>query len=147
VLVETLETDGGRWRAGFPPGADWGTLLLMRTRRLLRLLFVLFLPVSLGLAGSGPRWVRSDVTPIPFAAAGPRIGPPTQTLPSPVHDEATCAFCQAAIFPPCKPTAVRVPEAALGMVREDHVSPDARVPHTNALRLTESRAPPKLRIV
>jgi hypothetical protein len=76
----------------------------------------------------------------------PHIGPPTQSLPTPVHNEATCAFCQAAIFPPCTPAAVRVPEAALGMVREDLVSPDARLPHTEARRLADSRAPPTLRI-
>lgn len=119
----------------------------MRTGRLLRLLLVVLLPATLGLAGGGPHWARSVAAPIPFGATGPRIGPPTQSLPTPVHDEATCAFCQAAIFPPCKPAAVRIPEAALGMVREDLVSPDAQIPHTEARRLADSRAPPTLRIV
>ena len=119
----------------------------MRTGRLIRLLLVLLLPATLGLAGGGPHWARSLATPIPFGVTGPRIGPPTQSLPTPVHDEATCAFCQAAIFPPCTPAAVRVPEAALGMVREDLVSLDARIPHTHARRLADSRAPPTLRIV
>jgi hypothetical protein len=119
----------------------------MRTGRLLRLLLVVLLPATLGLAGGGPHWARSVAAPIPFGPTGPRIGPPTQSLPTPVHDEATCAFCQAAIFPPCMPAAVRVPEAVLGMLREDLVSPDARIPHTEARRLADSRAPPTLRIV
>jgi hypothetical protein len=33
------------------------------------------------------------------------------------------------------------------MVREDILSPDARIPHADARRLAESRAPPPLRIV
>ena len=33
----------------------------------------------------------------------PPSATPRQSLPTPVHDEATCAFCQAAIFPPCAP--------------------------------------------
>ena len=31
------------------------------------------------------------------------ISAPRESLPQPVHDEATCAFCQAALFPPCAP--------------------------------------------
>jgi len=119
----------------------------MRTGRLLRLLLVLLLPASLALVGGEEDSVQSGAPPALMGIAGPHIGPPTQSLPTPVHDEATCAFCQAAIFPPCAPAAVRVPESALGMVREDLVSPDARMPHADARRLAHSRAPPTLRIV
>jgi len=117
----------------------------MSSERFLRLLLLLFLPAwSLGVAGGGHRLQPEASVP---QAVGPRISGPTQSLPTPVHDEATCAFCQAAIFPPCTPAAVSVPAALLGMVRDDHVSTDAQVPHSTAHRLAESRAPPALRIV
>jgi hypothetical protein len=113
----------------------------MPTGRLLRLLLVLLLPVLLGRAGGVEQRIQHDP-----ALDRPSISPPTQSLPAPVHDEATCAFCQTATFPPCTPAAAPVPEAGLGMVREDLVSPDARIPHTYARRLADSRAPPTLRI-
>ena len=113
--------------------------------RFLRLLLLLVLPASsLGVAAGGPR-LQPEV--LVSQAVGPRISAPTQSLPTPVHDEATCAFCQAAIFPPCAPATVSVPAGLLGMVREDLVSIDAQVPHSTAHRLAESRAPPALRIV
>ena len=111
----------------------------MRIGRLLRLL-LLALPLALGVAAG------AEHPPIPTGDSAPTIGTPRESLPTPVHNEATCAFCQAAIFPPCTPAAVRVPEAALGMVREDLVSPDARLPHADARRLADSRAPPTLRV-
>ena len=115
----------------------------MRTGRFLRLLLLLLLPASLGLAGGAEHRVQSE-TRFP-QAVGPRISAPTQSLPTPVHDEATCAFCQAAIFPPCTPCTVSVPAALLETVRETVVSPDARIPHAaEARRLAESRAPPQL---
>jgi hypothetical protein len=113
--------------------------------RFLRLLLLLFLPASsLGLAGG-----RHQLQPQTSASqtVGPGISGPAQSLPTPVHDEATCPFCQAAIFPPCAPAAVSVPPALLGTVREDHVATDALVFHSTAHRLADSRAPPALRIV
>jgi hypothetical protein len=114
----------------------------MPAGRIIRLLLVLILSASLGGA------VR--VAHLPDAsvdATGPTLSPPTQSLPPLAHDEATCGFCQAATFPPCTPYTVSVPAALLETVRERIVSPEARLPHTEARRLAESRAPPQLRIV
>jgi hypothetical protein len=75
------------------------------------------------------------------------ISAPRESLPAPVHDEATCAFCQAAIFPPCAPQPAAVAVAERGEVRRERPAPDARAPHTTADRPTSSRAPPPLRFV
>ncbi|HEY8257195.1 MAG TPA: hypothetical protein VIG08_06025 [Gemmatimonadales bacterium] len=110
--------------------------------RLLRLLLLLLLPAALGLAGGRGAEVRAEGAP--FHTVGPTVSPPTQSLPTPVHDEATCAFCQAAIFSPCPPAAAPIPVALTGTVADRIVSPDARTPHTATRRLAESRAPPAL---
>ncbi|MGH7497576.1 MAG: hypothetical protein ACREL3_01860 [Gemmatimonadales bacterium] len=112
--------------------------------RFLRLLFLL-LPATLGwAAGVGAQ-------PVDMAAISPQVGPsisaPRQSLPIPVHNEATCGFCQAAIFPPCTPPTVSVPADLFGIVHEVLLSPDARIPYSTARRLASSRAPPTLRIV
>ena len=116
----------------------------MSLERLGLLLFLLLPATSLGLAGA-TRQLQPQASA--SQTVGPRISAPTQSLPVPAHNEATCPFCQAAIFPPCAPTAVSVPLELLGMVREDHLSADAQVLHSTAHRLAESRAPPALRIV
>lgn len=117
----------------------------MSLARVVRLLLLLVLPaLALGVAAGGPHH-PSEVPAVRAVTA--TISAPTQSLPRPVHNEATCAFCQAGIFPPCTPTTVSVPMALLGLVRVDHVSVDAQVPHTTAHRLAESRAPPAFRIV
>ncbi|MEP6689373.1 MAG: hypothetical protein ABJC36_13565 [Gemmatimonadales bacterium] len=112
----------------------------MRPGRLLRL-FLLALPLVLGLAaGAEPR-------PAAGADAVATIGPPRQSLPTPVHNEATCAFCQAAIFPPCAPHPTDVSITASAPVREDRVAAGDRLPHFTSHRPASSRAPPTLRIV
>lgn len=112
----------------------------MRPGRLLRLL-LLTLPVVLGLA--------AGANPGPAAAADAiaTISAPRQSLPTPVHNEATCGFCQAAIFPPCAPHPTDVSLAASALVREDRVAPSDRLPHFTSHRPASSRAPPTLRIV
>lgn len=109
--------------------------------RSLRLL-LLALAVLLGLAAG------MDHSP---RAGGPQtvstISAPRESLPVPVHDEATCAFCQAAIFPPCAPQPTDVSVAERGEVRRERPAPDARAPHTTADRPASSRAPPPLRFV
>ena len=125
-------------------GALNGTVLpstfpLMRSRRLLRLL-LLALPVLLGLAAG------TDHRPAVAADAVATIGTPRQSLPTPVHDEATCAFCQAAIFPPCAPHPADVSIAASALVRENRVAAGDRLPHFTSHRPASSRAPPTLRI-
>ncbi len=112
----------------------------MRSGRLLRLL-LLALPVLLGLAAG------ADHRPVVVADASAAISAPRQSLPTPVHNEATCAFCQAAIFPPCAPHPADVSIAVSALVREDRVAPGDRLPHFTSHRPASSRAPPALRIV
>jgi len=113
----------------------------MRPRRLLRLL-LLALPVLLGLAAG------TDHRPAAGAdGVATIIGTPRQSLPTPVHNEATCAFCQAAIFPPCAPRPADVSIIASALVREVRVSAGDRLPHFTSHRPASSRAPPPLRIV
>jgi hypothetical protein len=112
----------------------------MRSRCLLRLLLIV-LPVLLGLAGG------TDHRPVANADGIATIGTPHQSLPTPVHDEATCAFCQAAIFPPCAPHPADVSIGASAIVREDRVAAADRLPHFTSHRAASSRAPPALRIV
>jgi hypothetical protein len=114
----------------------------MRSRCLLRLL-LLALPVLLGLAaGMDHRPIAN--TNLDGVAT---IGTPRQSLPTPVHDEATCAFCQAAIFPPCAPHPADVAIVASAIVREAQVAAAYRLPHFTSHRPASSRAPPALRIV
>ena len=112
----------------------------MRSRSLLRLL-LLALPVLLGLAAG------TDHRPVVVADATSAISAPRQSLPTPVHNEATCAFCQAAIFPPCAPQPADVSITASALVREDRVASGDRLPHFTSHRPASSRAPPALRIV
>jgi len=111
----------------------------MRSRRLLRLL-LLTLPVLLGLAAG------TDHRPAAVADTVATIGTPRQSLPTPVHDEATCAFCQAAIFPPCAPHPADVSITASTVVREERVAASDRLPHFTSHRPASSRAPPAFRI-
>jgi hypothetical protein len=112
----------------------------MPSGRLLRLL-LLALPIVLGLAaGAGHH---------PAATGGVRttIGAPRESLPQPVHNEATCAFCQAAIFPPCAPQPVAMSAESSGLVRREAPAPETHVPHFASHRPASSRAPPILRSV
>ena len=111
----------------------------MRPGAVLRLC-LLALPVLLGLARG------ADQRPTPVAGAVATISAPRQSLPTPVHDEATCGFCQAAIFPPCAPHPTDAAISAPGLVREDRLAADARLPHFTSHRPASSRAPPDLRI-
>ena len=126
----------------FPAGGRRATLHPMSYGRLLRLLLLLLAPVTLGWAEGMANVPVADTQ----SAAETSIVSSRQSLPAPVHDEATCGFCQAAVFPPCTPVTVSVPADPPGIVREEPPSPDARVPHSTARRLASSRAPPTLRI-
>jgi hypothetical protein len=114
----------------------------MRSRRLFRLL-LLALPVLLGLAAGTDHRPVANASPDGVAT----IGTPRQSLPTPIHDEATCAFCQAAIFPPCAPHPADGSIAASAIVREDRVAATDRLPHFTSHRPASSRAPPALRIL
>jgi hypothetical protein len=112
----------------------------MHPGRLLRLV-LLVLPVLVGLAtGAGHR-------PAVAAQAVATISAPHQSLPVPAHDEATCAFCQAAIFPPCAPSPADVSITTPALLRACRVASSDRLPHLSSLRPASSRAPPALRSV
>jgi hypothetical protein len=106
--------------------------------RLVRTL-ALALPVLLGLAAGADRPAPAVVDAVATISA------PRESLPRPVHDEATCAFCQAAIFPPCAPHPADVLIGTRALVRESRVVPGARLPHFTSHRPASSRAPPALR--
>lgn len=116
------------------------TFHLMRLGRLARLL-LLALPLVLGLAGG------VEQPPLSPVDALSTIGTPRESLPVPVHDEATCAFCQAAIFPPCAPHPTSVWIESAGLVRRERASADVVAPPFTSHRPTSSRAPPSLRSV
>jgi len=106
--------------------------------RLLRLL-LLALPLTLGMARGAEHSRPAAADPVSTISA------PRESLPPPVHDEATCAFCQAAIFPPCAPQPTTVSLDALGVVRQECAAADEATPHFTTHRLTTTRAPPTLR--
>jgi hypothetical protein len=97
-----------------------------------------------GIEVSRAHWAQTDAAPLD-ASAQPTIRTPGQSLPTPVHDEATCAFCQAAIFPPCAPQPTRFSIESLGLVRQECATADAVAPQFTTHRLPTTRAPPALR--
>ena len=140
VFHEILTEPAGRPRP-LNPGARVPTFRPMALGRGLRLL-VLALAVVLGRAGGADH-------PIAVAQAGtyPIISAPRESLPAPVHDEATCAFCQAAIFPPCAPVPPACGSACAGLeYAAQFPRPTRAAPHATTHRTTSSRAPPTLRI-
>jgi hypothetical protein len=112
----------------------------MRPGRLL-LLLLTAIPGLLGAAS------RMPDHPPPSSAPGPSISSPRESLPAPKHNEATCPFCQAALFPPCAPTSAAVLLAPAASIRQAVPVPDTRVRHVVTARPPSSRAPPTLRFV
>ncbi|MGN6391619.1 MAG: hypothetical protein ACTHM9_05145 [Gemmatimonadales bacterium] len=121
--------------------------------RLLRRLLIA-VPAVLGMAAGASPAAAVEFATVPTAQADaglldvpaqPTIRTPGQSLPTPVHDEATCAFCQAAIFPPCAPQPTRFSIESLGLVRQDCATADAVAPQFTTHRLPTTRAPPALR--
>ncbi len=111
--------------------------------RLVRLVGLLALALSFA---AGPLRVESLAAK---SAGAPQtdllaIGSPRQSLPPPVHDEATCAFCQAALFPPCVAHAPAVLPELSARVCRIVLSPDERILHLVSNRPVSSRAPPTL---
>jgi hypothetical protein len=72
------------------------------------------------------------------------ISSPRQSLPVPVHDEATCAFCQAAAFAPHNPGNAAAPVLAVAGERREKLSQDHQVTCADSARPPRSRAPPAL---
>lgn len=128
-----------RYAKGLNPRRRQFTFLPMRLGRAFRLV-LLALPLVMGLAaGSEPP------APLPLVG-GPVISPPRESLPPPVHNEATCAFCQAAIFSPCAPQPTNISVESTALVCLERPAPQAATPHSTSHRPTSSRGPPPLRI-
>jgi hypothetical protein len=104
-------------------------------------LFLLALPLAVGLAAGTEPSVTAPLL------AGSTIGTPRESLPPPAHDEATCAFCQAAIFPPCAPQPTGVSIESGGLIRHERPAPQTATPHSTSHRPASSRGPPPLRSV
>ena len=77
-------------------------------------------------------------------ASGPVISAPRESLPQPVHDEATCAFCQAAAFAPH--ASAQTNALILFQTAEQHetLSFEVSLPHSGLASPPRSRAPPLL---
>jgi hypothetical protein len=72
---------------------------------------------------------------------------PRQSLPVPIHDEATCAFCQAAAFAPHSASAGdALPLVSTGEQIEVIVG-EYRITHFYSSSPPRSRAPPSLQHV
>jgi len=70
-----------------------------------------------------------------------------QSLPVPIHDEATCAFCQAAAFAPYTAQSASTLAIAAGAEQRIQLSHDSHLTHTGSARPPRSRAPPVTRSV
>jgi hypothetical protein len=97
------------------------------------------------LAGVGP---RPDQAPgLSAESLGPAVffSGPRQSIPQPVHNEATCAFCQVVAFTPyaARP-ADRLPDQ-FSIESPEHLSSDDRLIHSESSSPHRSRAPPLLR--
>ncbi|MFL5403246.1 MAG: hypothetical protein ACJ8BF_10565 [Gemmatimonadales bacterium] len=115
--------------------------------QLLRLARQILLVLPVALAGL----LRAPAPPDPAIPApiGPAVfvSAPRQSIPAPVHNEATCAFCQAVAFTPyaARPTD-RLPELSRAE-RYEQVSSDCRLIHSASSSPPRSRGPPTLRNV
>ncbi len=100
----------------------------------------LLIPIVSGWAAGAPRAEASS----PGHAT---IGAPQQTIPAPVHDESTCAFCQAAAFPPLAAGGSAVVPLALSNLEIEPVAPGDESPVLRFTYRPTSRAPPLLQTV
>jgi hypothetical protein len=113
----------------------------MEAPRLARSLFLLLWVALIGLhplAAAEPA-VRSAY---PSNSHQSFISAPRQSLPLPAHDEATCAFCQAAAFAPHNPGNAAAPVLALGPERRENLSETHQVIRAGSTRPPRSRSPP-----
>jgi hypothetical protein len=115
----------------------------MGVRRLLQLLLLVMLPATF--AGTAVAVASTHRVVLPAEPPPTVISAPRQSIPAPVHDEAICAFCQAAAFAPqAASPAYGLPEAP-DSEEQVLVTRDDRLPHVGSSRPPSSRAPPTLR--
>lgn len=112
----------------------------MLARRLVRWMSLVVPIVLFGMALLPARPAARDLkSPSPSFINAPR-----ETLPLPVHDEATCAFCQAAAFAPHAGHAGAVLPIVWGTEHHTVLSHDDRLTHAGSARPPRSRGPPTL---
>ncbi|HEV7366421.1 MAG TPA: hypothetical protein VGN76_11295 [Gemmatimonadales bacterium] len=114
----------------------------MEARRLARSVFLLLWVTLIGLHP-----MMGAAAPAPAGSSVDQqslISAPRQSLPIPVHDEATCAFCQAAAFAPHNPGNAAAPVLALGPERRETLSQTHQVISAASARPPRSRGPPAL---
>jgi hypothetical protein len=75
------------------------------------------------------------------------VSSPRESLPLPVHDEATCAFCQAAAFAPHTAAPAQTLAVVAGDEQRVHPSQNQHITPAGPARPPRSRAPPILRSV
>jgi hypothetical protein len=85
-----------------------------------------------------------DLEPIPTVSF---VSSPRESLPLPIHDEATCAFCQAAAFAPHSSAPATSLAVAAGDEQRVHLTQDTELTHSGSVRPPRSRAPPVFRSV
>ncbi|MFL5461344.1 MAG: hypothetical protein ACJ8AY_11730 [Gemmatimonadales bacterium] len=100
---------------------------------------------SIHLASSPAAVTLPDVALHPAPAAF--VSPPQESLPAPVHDEATCAFCQAAAFAPHASQPVGTLPLDTGGEQLVHLAHDDSLAFSTSASPARSRAPPILRSV
>jgi hypothetical protein len=107
-------------------------------------LLSLLLPLLMAGVGQGPAPAAgfSAVAPSPAVF----VSAPRQSIPRPVHDEATCAFCQAAAFAPHASSPRCDLYEDTGSAHQELVSRDERLIHSESSRPPRSRAPPTIRV-
>jgi hypothetical protein len=136
----------GGWSSpvGWPALESAGLATKLHRMRLLRLLGLLAFALSFA---AGPLRVESFAAPSAAAASSTdlvSISSRRESLPAPVHDEATCAFCQAALFPPCVGHAPAILPEISARVCRIVLTPDEQILHVVSHRPVSSRAPPTL---
>ncbi len=82
--------------------------------------------------------------PVPSASF---VSSPRESLPLPIHDEATCAFCQAAAFAPHSARPADSLAIATGGEQRIHLTYDSHFTHNGSARPPRSRVPPVTRSV
>lgn len=87
---------------------------------------------------------RPSVAPTDSGSKVSFISGERQSVPLPVHDEATCAFCQAAAFAPHAGHAGDILPVVWGSEHQTVLSYDDRLTHDGAARSPRSRDPPTL---
>jgi hypothetical protein len=117
----------------------------MRVWRLLGR-FPLVVPILL----IGLHWYAAPavlVDGVAAASSQATISSHRESLPRPVHDESTCAFCQAAAFAPYSARPADGLALAVGGEQRIHLTYDSHLTHNGSARPPRSRAPPVIRSV